>query len=247
MSSDDTDGPCDADMAALLIRCLDLTSLNEGDDAVVVEALAERGLKHQVAALCINPELVSVAIQALRSSDVKVATVANFPDGGDDIGAVAEETERAVGAGAHEVDIVAPIAAVKAGDVGIVDDLIGLCRDAAGPDTVLKLILETGALETPDRIVAVSRAAVMAGIDFLKTSTGKIKVGATMEAASAMLEVSAESGGLVGFKASGGVRTADQAAGYFRLAQSKLGPDWPTPRRFRIGASSLLDDLLKAG
>jgi deoxyribose-phosphate aldolase len=108
----------------------------------------------------------------------------------------------------------------------------------------LKLILETGVLESPDRIAAAARTAVMSGVDFLKTSTGKVPVGATLEAAAVLLTVIAEADGRVGLKVSGGVRTPDDAARYIALAGSMVGESWITPGHFRIGASSLLDGLL---
>jgi deoxyribose-phosphate aldolase len=125
--------------------------------------------------------------------------------------------------------------------------LVEACRTAAGPDTTLKLILETGTLREPAIITAAARAAVMAGVDFLKTSTGKAEVGATLEAAAALLAVIHEAGGRVGFKAAGGIRTAADAAGYLQLADAILGPGWASPRTFRFGASSLLDDLIGRG
>ena len=185
--------------------------------------------------------------RALAGSAVRFATVANFPHGGDDIAAAAEETAAAVAAGADEVDVVAPIAAILDGDIGLVGELVEACRAAAGPGTTLKLILETGSLQEPAVITAAARAAVMAGIDFLKTSTGKAEVGATLEAAAALLAVIHEAGGRVGFKAAGGIRTAADAAGYLHLADAIMGPGWASPRTFRFGASSLLDDLLGRG
>ena len=106
------------------------------------------------------------------------------------------------------------------------------------------MILETGILREPDLITAAARAAVMAGVDFLKTSTGKSEVGATLEAAATLLAVCREADGRVGFKAAGGIRTAADAAAYLHLADAIMGPDWASPRTFRFGASSLLDDLL---
>jgi deoxyribose-phosphate aldolase len=153
------------------------------------------------------------------------------------------EVEAAVTGGADEVDIVAPLGAIMEGDVGLVGELVEAARDAAGAGIVLKLILETGVLQEPQRITAAARAAVMAGIDFLKTSTGKTPVSATLEAATLLLEVIEEAGGRIGFKAAGGIRTANDAVGYLLLADELLGPGWATPERFRFGASALLDEL----
>jgi deoxyribose-phosphate aldolase len=149
----------------------------------------------------------------------------------------------AVAAGAQEVDIVAPLEATLDGDVGLTGELITLCREAAGPGTTLKLIMETGRLQRPELITAVARSAVMAGIDFLKTSTGKIEIGATPEAAALLLAVAQEAEGRVGVKISGGVRTARDAMRYWQIGEAVMGADWLTPAHFRFGASKLLDEL----
>lgn len=235
----------DAVLAGRAVALIDLTSLRGEETPAEIEALCARAVRHGTAAVCIYPDHLALARERLGRGPVRLATVANFPQGGDDIARAADETAAAVAAGADEVDVVAPIAAIQEGDVGLVEELVQACRAAAGPDTTLKLILETGALQEPDRITAAARAAVMAGADFLKTSTGKIEVGATLEAAALLLTVIQEAGGRVGFKAAGGIRTADDAAGYLHLASVMLGPDWASPRTFRLGASALLDDLLR--
>lgn len=235
----------DLALAARAIALIDLTSLRGDETAGEIETLCAQAVRHGTAAVCIHAAHLPLARSTLAASRVRLATVANFPSGGDDLALAAEETAAAVAAGADEVDVVAPIEAIRAGDVGLVEELVAACRAAAGPDTTLKLILETGALEEPHLITAAARAGVMAGVDFLKTSTGKIPVGATLESAALLLTVLAEAGGGVGFKAAGGVRTADEAAGYLHLADRLLAPGWATPRRFRFGASSLLGDLLR--
>lgn len=235
----------DALLAARMIPLLDLTSLAGDETPAEIEALCDRARRHGVAAVCLYPAHLPLARARLAGSTVRLAAVANFPDGGDDVARAADETAAAVAAGADEVDVVAPVAAIAEGDIGLVGELVEACRAAAGPATVLKVILETGVLREPDRITAAARAAVMAGADFLKTSTGKAAAGATLEAAALLLAVIEEAGGRVGFKAAGGIRTADQAAGYLRLATALLGPGWAAPATFRFGASSLLDDLLR--
>lgn len=233
-----------ANTAGRALALIDFTSLRGGESPEEIERLCRRAVAHGTAAVCVYAEAVPVARPALAGSAVRLATVANFPYGGDDIVAVADETAAAVAAGADEVDVVAPIGALLEGDVGLVGELIEACRAVAGPGITLKVILETGALREPDLITAAARAAVMAGVDFLKTSTGKIEAGATLEAAAVLLAVCREAGGRVGFKAAGGIRTAADAAGYLHLADAIMGSDWVSPRTFRFGASALLDDLL---
>lgn len=235
----------DADVAARALPLLDLTSLNDSDTEADIERLCARAATYGTAAVCIYPRFVALARPLLRGSGVKLATVANFPHGSDDIAGAAQECAAAAAAGADEVDVVAPIEAISAGDIGMVSELVTACRSAV-PETTLKVILETGVLAEPSVISGAARAAVMAGCDFLKTSTGKANVGATLEAAAALLAVIAEADGRVGFKAAGGIRTTAQAAGYLYLAGQLISPSWATTTTFRFGASApLLDDLLR--
>lgn len=235
----------DAALAAAAIPLLDLTSLAGDETQADIERLCARAVRHGTAAVCIHPAHLATARACLRGTEVRLATVANFPAGSDDLARAADETAAAVAAGADEVDVVAPIAAIQAGDIGLVGEMVELCREAAGPGTALKLILETGTLARPDLITAAARAAVMAGVDFLKTSTGKAETGATLEAVALLLAVAAEAGGRVGVKAAGGIRTAAEAAPHLALARAVMGADRLSPRTFRFGASSLLDDLLR--
>ncbi|MCB1883715.1 MAG: deoxyribose-phosphate aldolase [Geminicoccaceae bacterium] len=233
----------DRGTAARLRRLLDLTTLNGDERPAEIGALCRDAMVAEVAAVCLYPSCLPQAKRLLEGSGVRLATVAAFPAGGDDIAKAADEARAAALAGADEVDVVAPIAAIMEGDIGAVGELVAACRAAVPAGTVLKLILETGTLERPDRITAAARAAVMEGVDFLKTSTGKAPEGATLDAAVALLAVIAEAEGQVGLKVSGGVRTADEAAAYLHLAEAVMGRDWVSPERFRIGASSLLKDL----
>ena len=237
--------PADAACARRALPLVDLTSLSGDETAAAIEALCRRAVAFGTAAVCIHPAHLPVAAPLLVGAAVRLATVTNFPDGSDDLLRAADETAAAVAAGAQEVDVVAPVAAIREGDVGLVGELVEACRVAAGPGVTLKLILETGVLGEPALIAAAARAAVMAGVDFLKTSTGKAATGATLEAAAVLLAVIAEADGRVGFKAAGGIRTTQDAAAYLHLADELLGPGWATPRTFRFGASSLLDDLAR--
>lgn len=236
--------PIDAALAVRAIPLVDLTSLRGDETGAEIEALCRRAVAAGTAAVCVYATHVSTARRALAGSAVRLATVANFPHGSDDIGAAAEEVAAAVAAGADEVDVVAPIAALLEGDVGLVGELVQACREAAGGGTTLKVILETGVLASPELITAAARGAVMAGADFLKTSTGKAEVGATPEAAALLLAAIEDADGRVGLKAAGGIRTAADAAAYLALADAVMGPGWAGPATFRLGASSLLDDLL---
>ncbi len=233
-------------LARRLLGLLDLTSLGEDDSPARIEALCARALSPhgEVAAVCVYPEHVTTARRALDGSGVKIASVVNFPDGGDDPGRIERETRRALAAGADEIDMVLPYRALQRGDAATARAGIDACRAACGSGSVLKLILETGALATPELIRAAAELGLDAGVDFLKTSTGKVPVNATLEAAEILLDALAARGGRCGFKAAGGVRTVDEAAAYVALAERRLGSAWVAPDRFRIGASALLDAIL---
>ncbi len=235
----------DTAAARRILPLLDLTSLRGDESEAEIRELCARAVGHGVAAVCVCPRCLAVARAALAGSGVRLAAVANFPEGGDDLMAVAEEVRRAVAGGAEEVDVVAPLEAVRAGDVELAGELVGLCREAAGRATTLKLILETGLLAAPDLVTAVARAAVMAGVDFLKTSTGRREPGATLEAAALLLGVIREAGGEVGLKIAGGIRTLEDAAPYLALVDRVMGEGWATPARLRFGASRLLEDLVE--
>ena len=232
-------------IARRALPLIDLTSLGESDTAATIETLAAKAVTPhgRVAAVCIYARFVPLAKARLLGSGVKIAAVANFPEGGDDVDHAMAETADAIALGADEVDVVLPYRAYLAGRRAEAVGIVAACRQAAA-DHTLKVILETGALEDPALIAAASRDAIAAGADFIKTSTGKGPPGASLEAARAMLGAIKETGGRVGFKASGGIRTARQAAPYLALADEILGDRWATPARFRFGASGLLDDLL---
>lgn len=229
------------------LTLLDLTSLNDGDDAATVRALAARAVTpdgRRVAALCINPDLVEVAVEAVAGTGVLVATVANFPAGADDPDLAAREAAAAVAAGADEVDVVAPWQAHVGGDVDAVARLVAATKEACG-DRTLKVILETGSHPDAAATRAMADAALESGAHFLKTSTGKVGAGASLDAAQVLLEAVRDFGS-GGVKVSGGVRTAEDADAYVAQAEKVLGVA-VTPQTYRIGASSLLDALLERG
>ena len=232
--------------ARQVLALLDLTSLETSDDAARIEGLCARARTPfgNVAAVCIYGPFVPLCRRALASTGVKVATVVNFPYGRPNAAAAALETRMLVASGADEIDMVLPFESVIRGDKAAARDTVTACREACGSRT-LKVILETGALVEAERIADASRIAIEAGADFIKTSTGKLPVGATPDAARTMLAAIRDSGRAVGFKAAGGVRTLEQAQTYIGLAEAALGAGWCTPGNFRIGASGLLDDLLR--
>jgi deoxyribose-phosphate aldolase len=240
----------------LAIRCMDLTTLEGSDTPGKVTALCAKSLRPKpgdstipsVAAICVYPARVADAVAHLTGSNVKVASVATaFPSGQSFTSIKVAETEEAVRAGAHEIDMVIDRGAFLAGDYQRVYDEIVLIKEACR-NAHLKVILETGELGTYDAVRRASILAMAAGADFIKTSTGKVQPAATLPVSLVMMEAIRdfvrETGRPVGFKAAGGIRTAKQAIAYLVLLYETLGSDWMTPELFRLGASTLLNDVL---
>jgi deoxyribose-phosphate aldolase len=240
----------------LAIRMIDLTTLEGKDTPGKIRALAQKAMTPQpgdptipsVAALCVYPSLVAEAKEALKGSTVKVASVATgFPSGQTFRDIKIAETRAAVEAGADEVDMVIDRGAFLSGDYLTVFDEIVDVKEAAG-DAHLKVILETGELETYDNVRRASVLAMAAGADFIKTSTGKIQPAATIPVTLVMLEAvrdfERQTGRQVGVKPAGGIRVAKEAIQYLVVLYETLGPRWMSPDWFRIGASSLLNDIL---
>jgi deoxyribose-phosphate aldolase len=201
-----------------------------------------------VAAVCVYPNLVAVAKRALAGSPVKVASVATgFPSGLVPLELKLEEARRAVAAGADEIDMVIDRGAFLAGEVAKVADEIERVKQACGA-AHLKVILETGELTTYDHVRRAAQLAMASGADFIKTSTGKIQPAATPGVVLVMLEAIRDfylaTGRKVGMKPAGGIRTTKQALHLLVLVKETLGDAWLTPERFRIGASTLANDLL---
>ncbi|GGP25666.1 deoxyribose-phosphate aldolase [Silvimonas amylolytica] len=229
------------------LHLMDLTALNDTDthDTIRELAITANTPLGTPAALCVYAQFVRTAKEALAGQglNIPVATVTNFPAGEANPQAAAGETAEAVLLGADEVDVVFPYRALMAGDEEVGHKLVSMCRTAVG-DKILKVIIESGELTAPQLIKRASEISIQAGAHFIKTSTGKVPVNATLQAAEIMLEVIRKSGKPVGFKAAGGVRTATEAAAYLALADRIMGPDWARPETFRFGASSLLGNLL---
>jgi deoxyribose-phosphate aldolase len=235
--------PADPALARQLLPLLDLTCLNEDATPAQIQTLCARadGPHGRVAAVCVYPEHVQHA-RALLPESIAVATVVNFPEGGDDPQRVAREIRRARAVGAQEIDAVLPWRALLAGDIDRVRAVLGAAREASG-GALLKIILESGELTGAEPIALASELALDAGADFLKTSTGKIGVGATLSAAHAMLDVIRRRRAPAGFKAAGGIRSLAQAEPYLQLLALELGEEACTPARLRFGASALLDQI----
>jgi deoxyribose-phosphate aldolase len=234
------------EVARIALACLDLTSLNDNDGDAEVIALCQRasGAHGTPAALCVWPQLAATAV-AHAPAGVRVAAVANFPDGSTDVQRALADTARIVQAGAHEVDVVLPYRALLAGDEAACSTLLRAVREGCDGLT-LKVILETGVLSDVHWMQRAARIALAEGADFLKTSSGKTAVSATPEAARVLLEAIAadeRARTSVGFKAAGGIRTVADGARYIELVEEVLGPAALAPARFRIGASALLNDI----
>ncbi|RVU34295.1 deoxyribose-phosphate aldolase [Hwanghaeella grinnelliae] len=231
--------------AARALALLDLTSLNDGDDAAAIDALCARALTPHgpVAAVCVWPRFVARAVAALKETGIRVAAVANFPDGGADIEAAVADTAAILEAGGDEVDVVFPYRSLMAGDEAIGAELVEGCKLVCGEKARLKVIIESGVLKAPELIRQASEIALNAGADFIKTSTGKVPVNATPEAAEIMLTVLKEHG-QGGFKAAGGIRDTAAAGAYLAIADRIMGPGWAGPETFRFGASGVMNDLL---
>lgn len=238
--------------AQLALSLMDLTTLNENDTDEKVISLCQQGATPfgTPAAVCVYPRFIPIARKTLKaqgSTAVKIATVTNFPHGNDNIEIAVAETKAAVAYGADEVDVVFPYRALIAGNDQIGFELVQACNAVcASANVLLKVIIETGELKTEALIRQASEIAIRAGADFIKTSTGKVPVNATLESARIMLETIRDLGVAerVGFKAAGGVKTAEEARQYLALAQQILGEEWISPAHFRFGASSLLANLL---
>jgi deoxyribose-phosphate aldolase len=240
----------------LAISMCDLTTLEGKDSPGKVRQMCAKARRPEpedptvpsVAAVCVYPDLVEIAKRELEGSTVKVASVSTaFPSGRSPLAVKLSDVRRAVAAGADEIDMVIDRGAFLSGRYRQVFDEITATKEASG-EAHLKVILETGELETYDNVRKASDLAMAAGADFIKTSTGKVQPAATPPVTLAMLEAIRdfwfETGKKIGMKPAGGIRTSKQALHYLVLVKETLGADWLTPDLFRFGASSLVNDLL---
>jgi deoxyribose-phosphate aldolase len=232
-------------IARRALVCLDLTNLDESCDAAAIDLLCKRAQTPHgsVAAVCIWPRFVAQAKAALAHTGIRVATVVNFPGGDEPLDTVETATRAALGDGAEEIDMVVPWRGLRVGGEDGITEAVRRIKAACG-GAALKAILETGELKDPALIGLAAERALDGGADFLKTSTGKVPVNATPEAARILLDAISRHGGSAGFKAAGGVRSVEDAGAYLGLADEIMGSGWAGPKHFRIGASGLLDALL---
>lgn len=240
-----------------IFACIDNTSLSSSDTHQSIEQLCEtsmrmqsapRGIDH-VAAVCVFPVFVQFSKQILKGSGIKVASVAGaFPTGQSPIDVKLQEVQYALDEGADEIDMVISIGSFLEGDYHKVADEIAAIKALCGTSN-LKVIIETGALQTVDNIYKASMLSMESGADFIKTSTGKIPVGATLEAAQTMLQAihdyGEKSGKQIGFKVAGGVSTPQQALDYYQLVKKIMGTEYITNQKFRVGASHLTERLFR--
>jgi len=245
----------------LAVRCMDLTTLEGSDTPGKVTALCAKAIRPlagdasipSVAAICVYSDLARVAAHELAGTGIHVASVATaFPSGRASLDVKLADVRYAIAEGADEVDMVIDRGAFLAGNYDLVySEIVAVkeaCAAAGGDGAHLKVILETGELATYDNVRRASWLAMLAGADFIKTSTGKVSPAATLPVTMVMLEAVRDfreaHGRQVGVKAAGGIRTAKDAIRYLVLVNETAGEDWLDPDWFRLGASSLLNDLL---
>ncbi|WP_340537446.1 deoxyribose-phosphate aldolase [Nocardioides sp. GXZ039] len=245
----------------LAITMVDLTTLEGQDTPGKVRALAAKAVHPdpadptcpQVAAVCVYPDMVAIAKEAVGDSGVNVAAVATaFPSGRAALDIKLADTRDAVEAGADEIDMVIDRGAFLAGRyLQVFDEIVAVreaCKRPDGTTAHLKVIFETGELQTYDNVRRASWLAMLAGAHFIKTSTGKVQPAATLPVTLVMLQAVRDfrdlTGQMVGVKPAGGIRTAKDAIKYLVMVNEVAGPDWLTPDWFRFGASTLLNDLL---
>lgn len=243
-------------MLDLIVRMIDLTTLEGMDTPGKIAQMSSKAIRPDpidvsvpsVAAVCVYPNMVKPAVEATEGSTVRVASVATyFPSGLADTDMKMKEIGRVVADGADEVDMVIDRGAFLSGQFFKVFDEIRRAKEAS-QGRHLKVILETGELQTLDNVRRASMLAMAAGADFIKTSTGKVQPGATLPVSLVMFEAIRDfrdaTGLVVGMKPAGGIRTAKEAIRYLIVLNETLGVEWMTPDLFRFGASSLLNDVL---
>lgn len=249
-------GPAKLEGLKMVVAMMDLTTLEGKDTPGKVAYLCRKAIQPaeprlgvpSCAAVCVYPNLVRAAKGFVAGSGVKVAAVATaFPSGAMPLRVKLQDVRAAVQEGADEIDMVIDRGAFLAGEHRRVADEIAAVKESCGI-AHLKVILETGELETYDNVRIASDLAMHAGADFIKTSTGKVQPAATLPVTLVMLEAIRdfffETGRRIGMKPAGGIRTAKEALAYLVMLAETLGDDWLTPDLFRFGASTLANDVL---
>lgn len=247
------------DVYKLCYSTIDLTTLTEKDSEESVGKFVKKAVDFQnhfpnipnVASICVFPLFVDVVGLGVEGTDIGVTSVAaGFPASQTFVEVKMLEVSMAVENGADEIDVVINVGQMLEGNYEPMTNEIAMLREEAGPDTIFKVIIESGALQTPELIRKASLLSMFAGADFVKTSTGKIDVAATPEAAFVMCHAIKDyynmTGRKVGFKAAGGVKTPEDAALYYTIVEEVLGEEWITTDLFRIGASSAANNLISA-
>lgn len=234
-------------IAKQILSLIDLTSLNDNDNEETIKNLCQNTTNNygHVPAVCIYSRFIPYAKKLLYKINpaIKIATVVNFPHGSGDIELASHEISLALERGADEIDIVFPYHELIDGNEKIGFDMITAAKKICH-DKTLKVIIESGILKTKNLIETASKISIESGADFIKTSTGKVAVNATLEATEIMLNVIKNNGKICGFKAAGGIKTVAEAVKYLELTKNIMGADWITSNNFRFGASSLLSDVI---
>lgn len=228
---------------------IDLTNLEDDCSSADIDELCARAQTPfgNAAAVCVWPRFVAQSVQLLEGTGINIATVVNFPTGDGDIKEVMHETKAVVADGATEVDLVMPYKALMAGETDPVEQMISTIRAVTDNRAKLKVILESGELGNDAMITKASKLALEEGADFIKTSTGKVAVNATLPSAKLMLAAIKDFGDLSrGFKTSGGIKSVEGCAAFLALADEIMGPHWVSKNTFRFGASRVLNDVLAA-
>lgn len=236
-------------IAQRIYHLVDLTSLKATDTESSIAMLCEKGATSlgRVAGVCVYPQFIRMVATQFSGTTTKAVTVANFPEGERSVDDVLIEIENALEAGAQELDIVFPYKRFIQGDTEFAETFVSTCKAACGDNIILKIILETQRYPSFDTLAEAARCAITGGADFLKTGTGKIEKDTTFDDAIVLLTVIREKSKhtKIGFKAAGGVREVEQAATFLVLAENIMGVNYLAQQTFRIGASQLVDKLIK--
>lgn len=239
----------DEQLARQAIGLFELMALDINDTESRIAGLCQRALTPlgPVAAICVYPRFVLLArmtLDRLHYREISVVSVVNFPSGSANVESAVSETSAAVMSGADEIDLVYPFRTLLSGDHQTGTAMVAACRAACGPRTLLTVTLEVGDLRDPQIIRDACQGAIVAGANFIKTSTGKLVSAPTPQAVRVMLEAIADVGGQVGLKFCGGLRTLADARLFIEMARSRFGPQWVSALRVRLVGSSVLDDIL---